>query len=65
VRLRADGMAVALPSCGAAMLRGLAAAAGLAGVPPAGAVAGDVVRYLPLPWTAPAAGLADDHETGR
>ena len=46
-----DGPATALPSCGAAMLRGLAQATGLAVVPPAGACAGDHVPYLPLPWS--------------
>lgn len=42
--------AVVLPSCGAAMLRGLAQATGLAVVPPEGALTGDAVAYLPLPW---------------
>ncbi len=46
-----DGTAAVLPSCGPAMLRGLALATGLAVVPPAGATAGDCVRYLPLPWS--------------
>lgn len=38
-----------LPSCGAAMLRGLAMADGMLVVPPHGARAGDVLEYLPLP----------------
>ena len=50
VRRGADGNADVLPSCGSAMLRGLAQATGLVVVPPPGAAAGDVVEYLPLPW---------------
>jgi molybdopterin molybdotransferase len=50
-RRRADGTADVLPSCGSAMLRGLAQATGLAVVPPEGAAAGAVVGYLPLPWS--------------
>lgn len=50
VRLGSDGVAVVLPSCGSAMLRGLAQATGLVVVPPRGADAGDEVEYLPLPW---------------
>ena len=50
VRLSEHGDAVVLPSCGSAMLRGLAQATGLAVVPPSGAAAGDEVDYLPLPW---------------
>jgi molybdopterin molybdotransferase len=50
VRLGDDGGAVVLPSCGSAMLRGLAQATGLVVVPPPGAAAGDEVEYLPLPW---------------
>jgi len=50
VRLGDDNCAVALPSCGSAMLRGLAHATGLVVVPPPGAAAGDEVEYLPLPW---------------
>ena len=50
VRLSADGRAEILPSCGSAMLRGLAHATGLVVVPPLGAAAGDQVEYLPLPW---------------
>lgn len=50
VRLSADGNAEILPSCGSAMLRGLAHATGLVVVPPPGAAAGDQVEYLPLPW---------------
>lgn len=49
VRQDQDG-AVPLPSCGSAMLRGLAQASGLAVVPPGGARRGDQVEYLPLPW---------------
>lgn len=45
-----DGVATVLPSCGSAMLRGLAQATGLVVVPPPGAAAGDEVEYLPLPW---------------
>ena len=43
-------LAEVLPSCGSAMLRGLAAASGLAVVEPHGAAAGDRVSYLSLPW---------------
>lgn len=50
VRRGADGVAVVLPSCGSAMLRGLAQATGLVVIPPPGAAAHDVVEYLPLPW---------------
>jgi len=50
VRLSEDGNATVLPSCGSAMLRGLAHATGLIVVPPPGAAAGDQVEYLPLPW---------------
>jgi molybdopterin molybdotransferase len=50
VRLGDDGNATVLPSCGSAMLRGLAHATGLVVVPPPGAAAGDQVEYLPLPW---------------
>lgn len=50
VRRAEDGVAVVLPSCGSAMLRGLAQATGLVVVPPPGAAAGDEVEYLPLPW---------------
>ena len=46
VRVGADGAAVPLPSCGSAMLRGLAMATGLIVVPPGG----DQVEHLPLPW---------------
>lgn len=55
VRLGDDGVAAILPSCGSAMLRGLAQATGLVVVPPPGAAADDEVEYLPLPW--PAGGL--------
>jgi len=50
VRRGDDGVAVVLPSCGSAMLRGLAQATGLVVVPPPGAAAGDELEYLPLPW---------------
>ncbi|MEO8519522.1 MAG: molybdopterin molybdotransferase MoeA [Dermatophilaceae bacterium] len=50
VRLGDGGRATILPSCGSAMLRGLAHATGLAVIPPPGAAAGDQVEYLPLPW---------------
>jgi len=50
VRLGEGGAAVVLPSCGSAMLRGLAHATGLVVIPPPGAAAGDEVEYLPLPW---------------
>jgi molybdopterin molybdotransferase len=49
VRRTNEGAEV-LPSCGSAMLRGLAAATGLAVVGPGGARSGDEVSYLPLPW---------------
>jgi molybdopterin molybdotransferase len=64
VRLDSDGLAVAEPSCGTAMLRGLARASGLAVVPPAGAGVGDVVPYLPLPWADVTDGR-DDNRTAR
>lgn len=50
VRRSNDGVATVLPSCGSAMLRGLAQATGLVVVPPPGAAAGVGVEYLPLPW---------------
>jgi len=50
VLLGEDGAATVLPSCGPAMLRGLAQAAGLVVVPPPGSAAGEKVEYLPLPW---------------
>jgi molybdopterin molybdotransferase len=50
VALAGDGTAVVQPSCGSAMLRGLAAATGLAVIDPSGAAAGQEVRYLALPW---------------
>ena len=53
VLLGSDGVAEVLPSCGSAMLRGLAQATGLVVVPPPGAAAGDEVEYLPLPWQQP------------
>ena len=51
VALTTDGNAVVLPSCGSAMLLGLAAATGLAVIDPTGADAGQEVRYLALPWS--------------
>lgn len=50
VRLDDHGWAVVLPSCGSAMLRGLAQATGLVVIPPPGAAVGDEVEFLPLPW---------------
>jgi len=50
VAQRSGGVAEVLPSCGSAMLRGLALASGLAVIGPEGAAAGDPVTYLPLPW---------------
>jgi molybdopterin molybdotransferase len=50
VRRHPDGRAEILPSCGSAMLRGLAAASGLAVIGPSGARSGEKVEYLPLPW---------------
>lgn len=49
VRRSDDGLAVILPSCGSAMLRGLAQATGLVVVPSPGAASGDQVEYPPLP----------------
>jgi molybdopterin molybdotransferase len=51
VALASDGSAAVLPSCGSAMLRGLAAASGLAVINPSGAEAGQQVSYLRLPWS--------------
>jgi molybdopterin molybdotransferase len=48
------GVAELQPSCGSAMLRGLARATGLAVVGPHGAAEDDEVDYLQLPWPAPA-----------
>jgi len=50
VRRGGDGVAAVLPSCGSAMLRGLAQATGLVVIPPPGAAAGDEVEYLPMLW---------------
>jgi len=44
------GDAVLLPSCGTAMLRGLAQATGLVVVPPGGTAVRDELDYLALPW---------------
>ncbi|MDT9681965.1 molybdopterin molybdotransferase MoeA [Streptomyces sp. TRM76323] len=51
--VRRAGEAVPLHYAGPAMLRGLAAADGLAVVPPGGARPGDALEVLDLPWTAP------------
>jgi molybdopterin molybdotransferase len=51
VKSNRDGSLVDVPACGSAMLRGLAAASGLAVVGPDGARAGQWVSYLPFPWT--------------
>lgn len=49
--VRQDGeVVVPVPSCGSAMLRGLAQACGLVVVPPGGARRGDRVEHLALPW---------------
>ncbi|MFJ5103674.1 molybdopterin molybdotransferase MoeA [Streptomyces sp. NPDC088554] len=53
---RDDGL-VPLRFHGPAMLRGIAAADGLAVVTPGGARAGDVLEVLDLPWTASADGV--------
>ena len=53
VALRAGGFAELLPSCGSAMLRGLADSSGLAVVGPDGAARGEAVPYLTLPWPSP------------
>lgn len=50
VALRPGGVADVLPSCGSAMLRGLAQASGIAVLGPGGAPTGAPVGYLPLPW---------------
>jgi molybdopterin molybdotransferase len=50
VRRGPTGVAELQPSCGSAMLRGLAGASGLVVVGPNGAAAGDDVAYLELPW---------------
>ncbi len=51
VRRAPDGIGDLQPSCGSAMLRGLAGASGLAVVGPQGAAKGDEVAYLRLPWS--------------
>jgi molybdopterin molybdotransferase len=51
VAREASGLAVEQPSCGSAMLRGLARATGLAVIPPVGASAGAPIHYLQLPWS--------------
>ena len=53
VALRAGGFAELLPSCGSAMLRGLADRSGLALVGSDGAARGEAVSYLTLPWPSP------------
>jgi molybdopterin molybdotransferase len=50
VAVARDGSALVQPSCGSAMLRGLAAATGLAVIDPSGAAAAQEVSYLALPW---------------
>jgi molybdopterin molybdotransferase len=50
VRREPTGVAELQPSCGSAMLRGLAGASGLVVVGPNGAAEGDEVAYLELPW---------------
>ena len=50
VRRSPTGAGELQPSCGSAMLRGLAGASGLAVVGPQGAAEGDEVAYLRLPW---------------
>ncbi|MHC5796225.1 molybdopterin molybdotransferase MoeA [Lacisediminihabitans sp. FW035] len=45
-----EGRAVANPWLGSGMMRGLADAAGVLVVPPAGVAAGEVVETLTLPW---------------
>ncbi|MFF3397006.1 molybdopterin molybdotransferase MoeA [Streptomyces sp. NPDC002659] len=55
---RADRL-VPLHYNGPAMLRGIAAADGLAVVPPGGARAGDELEVLDLPWTSWAPSIAD------
>lgn len=54
VRVRRDGAAELQPSCGSAMLRGLAGATGLVVVGRRGAAKHDEVDYLALPWPGPA-----------
>ena len=51
VRADGAGRADVLPSCGSAMLRGLAQATGLAVLRPSGARTGEEVGYLALPWS--------------
>jgi molybdopterin molybdotransferase len=51
VRATGGGALTDVPACGAAMLRGLATASGLAVVGPHGARAGERVTYLPFPWS--------------
>jgi molybdopterin molybdotransferase len=48
---RSAGVVTLLPHTGPAMLRGLADATHLAVVPPGGAVSGDAVDVLPVPWS--------------
>lgn len=52
-RVSPGGVAELQPSCGSAMLRGLAGATGLVVVGPRGAAKDDEVDYLPLPWPGP------------
>jgi molybdopterin molybdotransferase len=52
VRRSPAGIGELQPSCGSAMLRGLAGASGLAVVGPQGAAEGEELAYLGLPWPA-------------
>ncbi|MFD7981453.1 molybdopterin molybdotransferase MoeA [Streptomyces sp. NPDC059071] len=58
--VRRDGEAVPLRYHGPAMLRGIAAADGMAVVPPGGAAAGQLLDVLDLPWPAGAGLDADE-----
>ncbi|MEV6330336.1 molybdopterin molybdotransferase MoeA [Streptomyces sp. NPDC051909] len=58
--VRDGGEAMPLRYHGPAMLRGIAAADGMAVVPPGGAAAGQTLRVLDLPWLAGLLGTADD-----
>ncbi|MCX2179226.1 molybdopterin molybdenumtransferase MoeA [Streptomyces sp. SKN60] len=58
--VRDGGEAVPLRYHGPAMLRGIAAADGMAVVPPGGADAGQTLQVLDLPWPAGPLGTADE-----
>ncbi|WP_370413743.1 molybdopterin-binding protein [Streptomyces fradiae] len=58
--VRDGGEAVPLRYHGPAMLRGIAAADGMAVVPPGGAAAGQTLQVLDLPWPAGPLGSADE-----